>query len=149
MSKPSKWILILALAIVLLSAVCLGLEKYLDNNTPLSVAILGAGVFTVAGCIILTESSGKPWISDPGAVRTTIALSLVVEYIVLIGIVSTFISGPKELPGITQTMISSFTTIVGVVIAFFFGASAYVQGQERKGPQSQIPADHNDPVRNS
>jgi hypothetical protein len=66
------------------------------------------------------------------SLRFAIAGSIVIEYLVLVGIVAFFKQGPDELPPITNTLITSFTTIVGVVIAFYFGSSAYVQGKQPK-----------------
>jgi hypothetical protein len=49
----------------------------------------------------------------------------------LIGIVAFFKEGPEKMPIITQTMLSNFTAVVGVVIAFYFGSSAYIQSKKQ------------------
>ena len=53
------------------------------------------------------------------------------QYLVLVGMVAYFANGDafgKLLP-ITETMLASFTATIGVVIAFYFGASAYIEGK--------------------
>lgn len=69
---------------------------------------------------------------DEGALRRAIAGSIVVEYLVLVGVVAFWEGGPETLPPITQALITSFTTVVGVVIAFYFGSSAYVEAKTRR-----------------
>ena len=79
--------------------------------------------------------------SSEGVLRGAIATAIVVQYLVLVGIVAFFGRGPEQLPPITQTMISSFTTIVGVVVAFYFGSSAYVEAEKSKATVSGIPSE--------
>lgn len=63
--------------------------------------------------------------------RSAIAGSIVIEYITLIALVAFFRESPDEIHPVTQMMINNFTTIVGIVIAFYFGSSAYVQAKKR------------------
>ena len=69
--------------------------------------------------------------------RFAIAGSIVIEYIVLVGIVGFFKEGPEELPIITQIILSNFTSVVGVVIAFYFGSSAYLQARQKQGKDGE------------
>jgi hypothetical protein len=70
---------------------------------------------------------------DSGLVRTAVAGAITVLYVVLIGIFvfwepSVDASGKAIQPAeISNLLVSSFTNVVSVVIAFYFGASAYVQ----------------------
>jgi len=64
--------------------------------------------------------------------RTAITAAIVTVYLVLVGLVAFMTKGPKELLPITETMLTSFTSIVGVVLTFYFGASAYIQVQKKK-----------------
>lgn len=115
--------------ILVLLAIAEGLSAYLDTDTPLSIAVIAAALIAFA-FFISPQQSDEP--KDEGRLRRAIAGAIVVEYLVLVGIVAFFGRGPEQLPPITQSLISSFTTIVGVVIAFYFGSSAYVEGQKRK-----------------
>jgi arginine exporter protein ArgO len=47
------------------------------------------------------------------------------------------------MPPIAQTMITNFTTVVGIVIAFYFGASAFVHLQREKQKNRKAKADEN------
>lgn len=64
-------------------------------------------------------------------------------YLVLLGVVA-FWHGDERVPEITQTILGSFTATVGVVIAFFFGSSAYLEaraGTTNKAPPEPSPRD--------
>jgi len=38
----------------------------------------------------------------------------------------------EELPPISNMLLNNFTAIVGVVVAFYFGSSAYVEGRRKQ-----------------
>ena len=64
--------------------------------------------------------------------RLAIAGSVVIEYHgCLVAVVTFFQKDPEELPPITQTIINSFTTIVGVVVAFYFGSSTIIMARRK------------------
>lgn len=77
--------------------------------------------------------------SSADHLRKAIAGSIVVQYLVMVGLVAYFESAAEKLPAITQTLITNFTTIVGVVVAFYFGSSAYVEAQ--KSQRVNLPKD--------
>jgi len=123
---------LLAVVITVLSAVGACLAVYLNNNVPYIVVAVGTAATCFFGLLILSQSNDNEWELTAEIMRTAIAGTIVVVYLVLVGIVAFFIVGASVLPGITQTMVTNFTTIVGIVIAFYFGASAYVQAQREK-----------------
>jgi hypothetical protein len=132
--------LLTAISIIVLSSVCIYLSSHVTLDfAPFCIAVIGAGVLTFSACVSNAQSNGKSWIADSGNVRTTIAVSLLVEYMVMVGIAAFIQQGSKELPQITQTILTSFTTVLGVIITFYFGASAYVQRQGRIREQKQSP----------
>jgi hypothetical protein len=63
--------------------------------------------------------------------RSAIAASATLTYLVLVGTVGLFTTG-GQIPPISQMLLTSFTATVGVIIAFYFGASAYVAGKTSK-----------------
>jgi hypothetical protein len=74
----------------------------------------------------------NPISSDQGIesrFRSAIAGGIVAQYLILVATVAFFDRGPSELPQITQNLISNFTAVVGIVIAFYFGSSAYIIGK--------------------
>ena len=115
------------------------------NDMWLAVPVVGAGLIVFAGCILATHELGVVWIASSEHIRATIAVSIVVEYMALVGVVAFFHWSQQSgdnifIPQVTQTLVTNFTSIVGIVIAFFFGASAYVQTREtssRRGGDEQ------------
>jgi hypothetical protein len=124
---------VMAILVILVSGIGMFLAVYLDTDAPQSVVLAAVAMISFVGLMALTQGDGKRWELTEGAMRTAIAGTIVIVYLVLVGIVAFFKVGPKELPGISQTLVTNFTTIVGVVIAFYFGASAYVQARAKDG----------------
>ena len=100
----------------------------LDNNlrAPLAFGVIAAALITFFSGISDPTSRGA---TSDGIVRKAIALSLVVEYLVLVGTFAFWGGATEQLAPMTQQLITSFTTIVGIVIAFYFGSSAYVEAK--------------------
>lgn len=73
-------------------------------------------------------------------IRLATVVSLITCYLALVGTVSMFAQG-EDLPEITKTILSHFTTIVGVVIVFYFGTEAYLVAQDK----SDKPTDNDKP----
>ena len=126
------------LFIVFLLALCIVASIALENDMWLAIAVVGAGLTVSAVCILTTHESGVIWISSAEHIRATIAVSIVAEYMVLVGVVA-FFHGWRDVntPAVTQTLVTNFTTVVGVVVAFFFGASAYVQTREARSEKAE------------
>jgi len=129
---------IMGIGIVAASAVSTYLANRWDSDDPLSVAIVTIAILAFMGLLTLTQPDDGPWQLTEAAMRTTIAGTIVIEYLVLVATVAFFKQGPEHLPPITQAMISNFTSIVGVVVAFYFGSSAYVQAR-KQGSDSEEP----------
>lgn len=123
---------LMAGVITILSAVGAYLSVHWDNNGPFIVVAVGTAATCFFSLLFLTQDDDEHWQLTEETMRTAIAGTIVVVYLVLVGIVAFFVVGPRDLPGITQTMVTNFTTVVGIVIAFYFGASAYVQAQREK-----------------
>jgi hypothetical protein len=130
----------LAVVITILSGAGWGFSFYWDNNGPFIVLAVGSAVTSFFGLLILTQKNDGRWELTEENMRTAIAGTIVVVYLVLVGTVAFFVVGPREPPAITQTMVTNFTTVVGIVIAFYFGASAYVQVQREKSGNGKSKA---------
>jgi hypothetical protein len=140
MSRSSKYLVAIPTIIIILLSISAAIDYKFDTDLPYSVAVVGSGIMVFCLCIFLSEEQGIKWISDPACIRATIAITIVIQYLVLVGTVALFAPNtnePDRLPAVTQTLLTNFTTIVGVVIAFFFGSSAYLEGQERRGRLQQ------------
>ena len=75
--------------------------------------------------------------------RTAITVSIVTVYLVLVSLVAFFQARGEgdELPRLTETMLTSFTTIVAIIVPFYFGTSAYVQVKKQELENKSNAAD--------
>jgi hypothetical protein len=97
-------------------------------------AFLGLGVGATAviafvGMLTLSQDPDGPWRVSEASMRTAMASSILAQYQALVAIVAFFHRGPETLPPASQTLLASFTSVVGVIVAFYFGASAYIEGR--------------------
>jgi hypothetical protein len=134
----TSWILLMAaliLGVVVIGAVFLPRwVDFIPPGTSLSLALVATAVITFFG--FLWRGGNEP----PGGeedMRTAITVSIVTVYLVLIGLVAFLPEVPNQgqLPAITSTMLTSFTAIVGIVVPFYFGASAYVEKNGLRGDE--------------
>ena len=63
--------------------------------------------------------------------RGAIAATILVVYLFVLSM-NAFVPYQKEMPPMMEMMMTSFTTIIGIMIPFYFGASAYVQSRSIK-----------------
>ena len=73
---------------------------------------------------------GGEWSLNRGGMRGAITSTVIVVYFFIISM-SIFNTFRGEVPFYMQTITENFTTTMGIVIAFYFGASAYVQTHEK------------------
>lgn len=126
-----NWILLMAALILVVVVIGVFLPRWVDFIPPgisLSLALIATALITFFG--FLWRGKDDPGL-DEGDMRTAITVSVVTVWPVLVSLAAFL---PEQTPGgqlpeITNTMLTSFTTITGVVIGFYFGASAYVQGK--------------------
>jgi len=81
---------------------------------------------TFFGLLTASESSGRGWGLNKGGMRGAIAATMLVVYFFVLSM-NAFQPFQWAMSEMMQTMMTSFTTIVGIMIPFYFGASAYVQ----------------------
>lgn len=97
----------------------------------LSVMMIVIGLVSFYGFIGLGLKDTTSKISKTD-IRLATVVSLLTFYLALIGTVSMFAQG-GDLPEITRTMLTHFTTVIGIVIAFYFGSEAYIIAQGKTG----------------
>jgi hypothetical protein len=131
--KTLIWTGAIVLATVLLAVVisaCLaregkGKEKGNRADYPITFAIIATGVVTFFGVLKhQLENDGGPTTISDGSLRIALTVSLTMTYFVFVGYTTYYEGTTSE---VATSTVTSFTTIVGVVIAFYFGASAYIQ----------------------
>ena len=134
---------IVAAIILIMIVVCLALVRYFGNPAPLAFCTPAAGIITFFA--LLTERPlAQAGTGGDERLRQAIAGAVIVQYLVLVGIVAYFINGVEKLPPITETMLTSFTTVASVVVAFYFGASAFVDAKGKakpEGDKAQAPVE--------
>jgi hypothetical protein len=128
---------IVASIILLMIVACLALVRYLGNPAPLAFCTPAAGVITFFAMLTERRNTQPTSGGDNERLRQAIAAAVVVQYLVLVGIVAYFINGAEKLPPITETMLTSFTTVASVVVAFYFGASAFTDSKGKSKPEEQ------------
>jgi len=68
--------------------------------------------------------------------KIPIASSITIIYILLV-VTWAFYRSTGDLPQMTETLMSSFTSITGIVIAFYFGSSAYIEVHKKLSKDSE------------
>jgi hypothetical protein len=101
-----------------------------------SLAVVAVAVITFFGTLVLERKPGTGEIFNEGAIRRSTAASVLIVYLVTVGVV-TFFRGNAKVPQVTSTFLTSFTATVGVVLAFFFGSSAFLESRVRAERKSE------------
>ena len=110
-------------------------QKFLSEIGYVSAATVATSIITFFG--ILNFGSDKRSSFSDERLRSAIAASSTMTYLVLVGTAGLFTSGGQS--PISQLLLTSFTATVGVIIAFYFGSSAYVAGKAKsKPPESDV-----------
>jgi hypothetical protein len=108
------------------TAAVLGLGLLLENRlhtlAPVSwaVAVIGVGSFFWLLYLLPSEKD-----ITKSSMRNAITGSFIVVHFVLLALFAFWHGGTDKIPPMTDRLISNFTTLMGVVIAFHFGTSAY------------------------
>jgi hypothetical protein len=127
---------ILVLSAVILGRVAYAYLNYLNPNQPLrinplsmfSLSTAAIAVISFYGFMWLGDKKGGEFALNKGGMRLAIVAAVVTVDLVLVSTVA-FFTADWEVPPLAETFITQFHTVVSVVVAFYFGASAYVQVQ--------------------
>ncbi len=98
-----------------------------------SAAVVATAIITFFGCLRLTALS-RAGVSD-SSLRSATAAAAIVTYLVFVG-AGSFFRGSNEMPEMAKLLLTSFTATVGVIIAFYFGSSAYVAARKAASSES-------------
>jgi protein-S-isoprenylcysteine O-methyltransferase Ste14 len=132
-----SWILIL----VGVSLALMFLQGKDASPVPLGFCTVAAGILTFFHFIpdLSDRTQGKD--DRDARLRAAIAGAVIVQYLVLVGIAAYLTKETDHLPALTESLIDSFTAIVGIVVAFYFGSSAYIEVKQQGQSNSQSGAD--------
>jgi hypothetical protein len=106
---------------------------------PLALGLIATAVTAFVFLLALTQKTGgTDWKLTDAELRPTLAGTLILVYFALLGMVAfwqpTNNEEAKQLLEVTKTMVGNFTTLIGAVVAFYFGSSAYLQA--KKSPKT-------------
>jgi hypothetical protein len=102
-----------------------GRERW-DVDFVVGVTAFSIGVVTFFGVTALNRSAQEQQVLNDERLRTAIACSLVMSYLFMVGF-TTFVRNAPIVGPVTKEFIQSFSSVIGITIAFYFGASAAVQ----------------------
>lgn len=86
-----------------------------ETHAPLGLAVGMTAMFAFVGMLALSQAPNHTWQVTETSMRTAIASAIVAEYLALISMVTFSVGGPEQLSPMAQTLVSSFTSIVGIV----------------------------------
>ena len=89
------------------------------------------GMGAIAMIVFFGLLYGGPSSDGAANIRNAIAGSMIVTYLLLVVSLLFYNLGMSELPKATEVLLTSFTTTIGIVIASYFGASAYIDGKKK------------------
>jgi len=128
--RPSiqRIVLTMVVATVAINVIAVAAMRMMSSNAPLGLAAGLTALVAFIGMLMLAQEPDGPWRLSESAMRTAIASAFIAEYIALVSMVA-FSRESGDLPDVGKTLVTNFTQLVGVVVAFYFGASAYVEGR--------------------
>jgi hypothetical protein len=132
MLSDSKYgMFLLFIVIICVAIIPLGLTSTVlfsgHRELLITISMIATPLITFFGIIWLDELFKKVERSL-GIIRTAITAAVITEYFVLLAL-TLFFTGSETQSTLQNQLITSFTSVVGVVIAFYFGSQAYTQGK--------------------
>lgn len=123
---PNTNLGLLIIAAVNLAAFVVGIAGtvWFEQLSFLSFAVGVIAIVTFFGALALDVPASRELVGSDLRIRRAIAIAIVTVYLVLVAITA-FFQTPAPLEG----LLLNFTTTAGVVIAFYFGSSAYVEAK--------------------
>lgn len=97
-----------------------------NHDFVVSVTAFSVGVITFFGVIALNRGTRGQQILKAENLRTAIACSLVISYLFIVCF-TTFVRTADTTGEVSQEFVKSFSNVIGITIAFYFGASAATQ----------------------
>lgn len=99
----------------------------------LSIAVGCMAIVSFFGLLLARYESRTGGIGE-ASLRFAVAASLIIVYLAVVASSAFYgpVGQPQELHPLTREMITSFTAVIGIVVAFFFGSSAYLEGKKNQ-----------------
>jgi hypothetical protein len=131
MNKIAKSIVVIAVFdIAVVTAGVLAVSAGRPVYLPLSLLIVA--LITFFGFLIIgSKANENPPVSE-AVLRVSITISIIVLYLSVVAITAFFRNWSDKLEPLTEAMLNNFNTIVGVVVAFYFTSSVYLEAKKKK-----------------
>jgi hypothetical protein len=125
------------IAVLDLVAVTIGLalEAWWETLAPVSVAVAAVGVITFFGLVILLGGFAEV-IAHPGRMRGVLTAAFTSVFFVLLGLLAFYQGGDAS--DIGAHLVTSLSSLMGVVIAFYFAATTYERVRLGAGADSDL-----------
>ena len=94
-----------------------------ESDFVVSVTAFAIGIVTFFGIAELNRLGGDGRVFRERSLRTAMAGSLVMTYLFIVCF-SAFVRTADEAGTVTTTFMNSFSSVIGITIAFYFGATA-------------------------
>ena len=98
----------------------------------MAAAVVATAIVTFFGVLRLGVPSDSRTAIPDGSLRSAIAASTVVTYLVLVGSASLSGQWVGDMPEVAKTLLYSFTGTTSIIVGFYFGSSAYVAARTAK-----------------
>lgn len=135
LSRTATLVRILAIDLFLVG-VGMGAGAWFGSIYPPIFAITSIGILTFFYLLYHAIRSAPDMPIQDRDIRIAITGSITTMYLALVGF-GVFMRipevGEKEAP-LAQSLVVSFTSVVGIVIAFYFGTTAYLEGKNAGSP---------------
>lgn len=118
-----RWIVVLILSVVIV-----GLDILMLSILSETLSIACVGIITFMGILLLTNLLSQDPNLSKAEIRRAIAGSSIVVYFTLLSLVS-FSKNVTD-SDLAKTIVSHFTTIVGIIVIFYFGSRAFEKYKE-------------------
>jgi hypothetical protein len=117
--------------------------RLFDADFIVSATAFTIGVVTFFGVTELNRSSEDRRVFREENLRTAIASSLVLSYLFIVCFTA-FVRSSPEVGGVTKEFVQSFSQVISVTVAFYFGASAATQifGKRKENEQDTRRDEH-------
>jgi hypothetical protein len=118
--------------ILIIAASLIAVVYFQQSVAYFAFSMIALTLVTFFGFLIMGV---KPNVNPPissAVLRMAITIAIIALYLSVVALTTFFRNWSDDIQPLTQNMLSNFNTIVGVVIAFYFTSSAYIEGVERK-----------------
>src|SRR5438132_393042 len=111
----------MVVATIAINVIAVAAMRIMNSNAPLGLAAGLTALVAFVGMLMLAQEPDGPWRLSESAMRTAIASAFIAEYIALVSMVA-FSKESGSLPDVGKTLVTNFTQLVGVVVAFFLAS---------------------------